>query len=415
MCMNATIDGFPPGDVTWPFCTAICRSRALARIRWKLSFQPLCFPCSDVPNLGRRDQDPSRPCTSWPPSSRSAPSPSPPACSHRRPAALSRARTDPTRGSRPYDCCIASAVSTARSDWRCPSSASRPRPRWASWASGWLIASITLTAVAAGILIAFVLPRQDELLEQLGARRPVERAGTVQLAMFTGIFNLLWATVTVLMIIRPGLDHGRLTGSTRGADQEQGDVVVGFRAQRVEEHVALSAPGDGGNSATAVSARAAPRRCSRRGLDQPVGVQSEQRACGEVDFGGPEVHPADAERDSAGACRGVPRCRPGGSGRAADARHSTVSQVPRPRSTTPYAQVAIASPREPARSSRWCSSSAGGRSSRASARVAVLNWPMMAAAWTPLPITSPTTSPVRPGPSGSTSYQSPPTSLSAGR
>ena len=33
--------------------------------------------------------------------------------------------------------------------------------------SGWLIASITLTAVAAGILIAFVLPRQDELLEQL--------------------------------------------------------------------------------------------------------------------------------------------------------------------------------------------------------------------------------------------------------
>ncbi|WP_019056924.1 membrane protein [Streptomyces prunicolor] len=74
--------------------------------------------------------------------------------------------------------------------------------------SGWLIASITLTAVAAGILIAFVLPRQDELLEQLGAQRPVERTGTVQLAMFTGIFNLLWATVTVLMIIRPGSTTG---------------------------------------------------------------------------------------------------------------------------------------------------------------------------------------------------------------
>ncbi|MEV8540865.1 hypothetical protein [Streptomyces sp. NPDC051572] len=74
--------------------------------------------------------------------------------------------------------------------------------------SGWLIASITLTAVAAGILIAFVLPRQDELLEQLGAQRPVERSGTVQLAMFTGIFNLLWATVTVLMIIRPGSTTG---------------------------------------------------------------------------------------------------------------------------------------------------------------------------------------------------------------
>lgn len=74
--------------------------------------------------------------------------------------------------------------------------------------SGWLIASITLTAVAAGILIAFVLPRQDELLEELSAQRPVERAGTVQLAMFTGVFNLLWATVTILMIIRPGSTTG---------------------------------------------------------------------------------------------------------------------------------------------------------------------------------------------------------------
>ncbi|MEU6253797.1 hypothetical protein [Streptomyces sp. NPDC047043] len=74
--------------------------------------------------------------------------------------------------------------------------------------SGWLITSITLTAVAAGILIAFVLPRQDELLGQLDARQPVERANTVQLAMFTGLFNLLWATVTVLMIVRPGSTTG---------------------------------------------------------------------------------------------------------------------------------------------------------------------------------------------------------------
>lgn len=70
--------------------------------------------------------------------------------------------------------------------------------------SGWLIASMTLTAVAAGLLIAFVLPRQDELLEQVGSGQPVERAHTVQLAMYTGLFNLLWATVTILMIIRPG-------------------------------------------------------------------------------------------------------------------------------------------------------------------------------------------------------------------
>src|SRR5690606_39391427 len=73
---------------------------------------------------------------------------------------------------------------------------------------GWLIASIALTAAAAGLLIAFVLPRQDELLEELGAHRPVDRAATVQLGMYTGLFNVLWATVTVLMIVRPGSTTG---------------------------------------------------------------------------------------------------------------------------------------------------------------------------------------------------------------
>ncbi|MEV8242993.1 hypothetical protein AB0R01_04450 [Streptomyces rochei] len=72
----------------------------------------------------------------------------------------------------------------------------------------WLIASITLTAAAAGILLAFVLPRQEELLEDLTGRQPVERARTARLAMFTGVFNLLWATVTVLMIVRPGSTTG---------------------------------------------------------------------------------------------------------------------------------------------------------------------------------------------------------------
>ncbi|MGV9457000.1 hypothetical protein [Streptomyces sp. NPDC003635] len=74
--------------------------------------------------------------------------------------------------------------------------------------SAWLIASITLTAVAAGVLVAFVLPRQDEILEQLTTDKAPDRSGTVQLAMFTGIFNLLWATVTVLMIVRPGSTTG---------------------------------------------------------------------------------------------------------------------------------------------------------------------------------------------------------------
>ena len=74
--------------------------------------------------------------------------------------------------------------------------------------SGWLITSIALTAAAAGMLVAFVLPRQEELLDQLDAERPVEHSATVQLAMFTGVFNLLWAAVTVLMIVRPGSTTG---------------------------------------------------------------------------------------------------------------------------------------------------------------------------------------------------------------
>ncbi|EPD68099.1 hypothetical protein [Streptomyces sp. HGB0020] len=74
--------------------------------------------------------------------------------------------------------------------------------------SGWLIASIVLTTAAAGLLIAFVLPRQEELLGQLDAQQTIERSSTVQLAMFTGLFNLLWATVTVLMIVRPGSTTG---------------------------------------------------------------------------------------------------------------------------------------------------------------------------------------------------------------
>lgn len=73
---------------------------------------------------------------------------------------------------------------------------------------GWLVASITLTTVAAGILIAFVLPGQDELLAHLDGQRAVERADTVRLAVSTGVFNIAWATVTVLMIVRPGSTTG---------------------------------------------------------------------------------------------------------------------------------------------------------------------------------------------------------------
>ncbi|MFC8126971.1 DUF2269 family protein [Streptomyces sp. NPDC057302] len=89
--------------------------------------------------------------------------------------------------------------------------------------SPWLIASITLTMAAAAVLIVLVLPRQEAALEAVtgesgdGTRgEPAEGAGVVtvgaragfQLAMYTGVFNLLWAAVTVLMIIRPGSTTG---------------------------------------------------------------------------------------------------------------------------------------------------------------------------------------------------------------
>ncbi|WP_077797142.1 hypothetical protein [Streptomyces sp. JHA26] len=74
----------------------------------------------------------------------------------------------------------------------------------------WLITSIALTAAAAGVLILSVLPGQDRALTDMvtPADTPVPTATAGRLAMTTGIFNLLWATVTVLMIIRPGSTTG---------------------------------------------------------------------------------------------------------------------------------------------------------------------------------------------------------------
>ncbi|MFB8414075.1 DUF2269 family protein [Streptomyces albidoflavus] len=74
----------------------------------------------------------------------------------------------------------------------------------------WLVVSIVLTGVAAGVLVAVILPGQAELLE--GGEGAVageeRRAAGARLAMTTGVFNLLWAAVVVLMIVRPGSTTG---------------------------------------------------------------------------------------------------------------------------------------------------------------------------------------------------------------
>ncbi|WNI26626.1 hypothetical protein [Streptomyces sp. ITFR-16] len=71
--------------------------------------------------------------------------------------------------------------------------------------SGWLIASIVLTAAAAAVLALLILPAQEAAL---GAGRASVSGSAGRLALLTGVFNLLWATVTVLMIVRPGSTTG---------------------------------------------------------------------------------------------------------------------------------------------------------------------------------------------------------------
>nr|WP_223297320.1 hypothetical protein [Catenulispora acidiphila] len=68
--------------------------------------------------------------------------------------------------------------------------------------SAWLITAITLTAVAAAVLGLWILPAQQAALEEVTA------VAASRLAAAAGVFNLLWATVTVLMIVRPGSTTG---------------------------------------------------------------------------------------------------------------------------------------------------------------------------------------------------------------
>ena len=88
--------------------------------------------------------------------------------------------------------------------------------------SAWLITAIGLTAVAAGVLVVWILPAQQAALEELagdagdgdgdgdsgGSGRVGVAKVAARLGAATGIFNLLWAAVTVLMIVRPGSTTG---------------------------------------------------------------------------------------------------------------------------------------------------------------------------------------------------------------
>ncbi|WP_214409757.1 hypothetical protein [Sphaerisporangium fuscum] len=67
----------------------------------------------------------------------------------------------------------------------------------------WITISMILTAVAAVLLATQIYPRQREALSAPGDGRRLRT-----LAMLAGFYNLAWAAVVVLMIVRPGAGAG---------------------------------------------------------------------------------------------------------------------------------------------------------------------------------------------------------------
>ncbi|MEV7372477.1 hypothetical protein AB0O51_16540 [Streptomyces sp. NPDC090301] len=74
----------------------------------------------------------------------------------------------------------------------------------------WLIVSLVLTVAAAALLGLAVLPGQRRLLALAEGAAAEDEARPVasRLSMTTGMFNVLWAVVVVLMIVRPGSTTG---------------------------------------------------------------------------------------------------------------------------------------------------------------------------------------------------------------
>ncbi|MFI6603624.1 hypothetical protein ACIBHX_45965 [Nonomuraea sp. NPDC050536] len=63
----------------------------------------------------------------------------------------------------------------------------------------WVTVSMVLTAVAGLLLATQIYPRQRKALAT-----PGDGAGLRRLSMFAGVYNLVWAVIVVLMIVKPG-------------------------------------------------------------------------------------------------------------------------------------------------------------------------------------------------------------------
>lgn len=66
----------------------------------------------------------------------------------------------------------------------------------------WVLVAMVLTAIAGGLLALQIAPRQRDALDV-----PDDGAQLRRMSMLVGVFNLLWAAVVVLMIVRPGSEY----------------------------------------------------------------------------------------------------------------------------------------------------------------------------------------------------------------
>lgn len=72
-------------------------------------------------------------------------------------------------------------------------------------AEAWVMVSTALTAVAGLILALAVVPGQRRVLITFERQSGENGAALLpRLAMVTGMFNLIWVAVVVLMVLRPG-------------------------------------------------------------------------------------------------------------------------------------------------------------------------------------------------------------------
>ncbi|MET9776572.1 DUF2269 family protein [Streptomyces sp. NPDC006367] len=75
----------------------------------------------------------------------------------------------------------------------------------------WLLTSLVLTVAAAALLALVILPGQQRLLATTpdsSAQGDGPHAAAKRLTMLTGVFNVLWVIVVILMIVRPGSTTG---------------------------------------------------------------------------------------------------------------------------------------------------------------------------------------------------------------